>query len=133
MSSCRVSIAGHKDAGEIEGSGRHHIKDGRHYVFFERITEGEEEKFTLKFDGEGLEYSRRGLIKSTVLLKTGEKTTSLYRTPYGEFEIGFFTRSYELREEGDEITLKAEYDMTLNGQPHEPGKISVKLYSDKEN
>ena len=126
-SACTVRIVGHRDAEDIESTARHHMKDGRHYVFFERMNEGEEEKFSLKFDEHRLEYTRRGLIKSTVILEAGEKTSARYITPYGEFEIGFFTTSYELRKEEGVIRLDAEYDMTLNGEPHEPGKILIEV------
>jgi len=124
---CKVKISGHRDAEDIEGEGRYHVKKGRHYVFFDRRTEDGQEKYTLKFDAESLEYKRQGLINSTVFLKTGQMTASAYRTPYGEFEIGFFTTFYELKEEEGKVSLTAEYDMTLNGEPHEPGKILIEV------
>ncbi len=124
---CLVRITGHKDAEDIEGFGRHHIKDGRHYVFFEKETEGIQEKFSLKFDGEGLEYSRNGVLKSVVVLRTGRQTNSQYITPYGQFEMGFFTTSYEVNEKDGYLAVNAEYDMTLNGQMHESGRIMIEV------
>lgn len=124
---CFVRITGHKDAEDIEGFGRHHIKDGRHYIFFEKETEGIQEKFSLKIDEEGLEYSRNGVLKSTVVLRTGQQTVSQYVTPYGQFEMGFFTTSFKISKEDGHLTVNAGYDMTLNGQKHESGRINIEV------
>jgi len=126
---CSVRIEGHKDAQIIESTARYHKKDGRNYVFFEAQTEGIPERFLLKFDEHSLDYSRKGVIKSLVSLQEGVATSTQYVTPYGEFEVGFFTTSYEFDENEDCIVIKAEYEMTLNGQPHEAGRILILLRS----
>ncbi len=128
---CLVRIVGHRDAEEIKERGRHHVKNGMHYVFFDRKTEGTGEKFTLKFDEKSLRYSRRGLLQSDVELERGKRTCSRYITPYGEFEIGFDTTLYEYSEDDGVILINAGYAMTLNGQEHEPGKIMIEVRRDE--
>ena len=124
---CEVRILGHSDAGEIKSGARYHKKEGTHYVFFERTEEGVTEKYSVKFSEEFLEYKRQGALKTVVCLRPGERTSSKYITPYGEFDIGFYTGSFLVDEKEDKIRVSAEYDMTLNGEPHEKGKIMIEL------
>ncbi|MBO4374192.1 MAG: DUF1934 domain-containing protein [Lachnospiraceae bacterium] len=124
---CHVCISGHADAPDIEGIARYHKKDSIHYVFFENEQNGVTEKFSLRFGKDYLFYKRDGEVKTEVLLETGQKHVSRYATPYGTFEIGFDTVDFLLTETGSEIKICAAYSMTLNGEPHEEGKIKIQI------
>ncbi len=124
---CRVCISGHSDAEDIVSLARYHRKETEHFVFFERVSGNTEEKFSLKFGDGFLEYKRKGLIKTSVILRPGETTYSQYTTPYGVFEVGFETTDFNFEESDSQIRIGAEYRMTLNGEPHEEGKINVEI------
>ncbi len=124
---CFVCISGHADAPDIEAIARYHKKDSTYYLFFERETDGLFEKFSLRFDREHLSYKRDGEVKTEVLLETGQRHVSKYVTPYGTFEIGFETVDLLLQETDSAISIKASYNTTLNGEPHEKGKIKIQI------
>ena len=124
---CFVCISGHADAPDIEGIARYHKKDSVHYLFFERELDGIPERFSLRFGKDHLSYKRDGEVKTEVFLETGQKHLSKYVTPYGTFEIGFETVDLRLVETSSRISVSASYNTTLNGEPHEEGKIIVEI------
>ena len=124
---CFVCISGHSDAPDIKGIARYHKKDAGHFVFFERELDGVTEKFSLRFGNDHLSYRRNGEVKTEVILEPGKKHTADYVTPYGTFEIGFDTVDFSFEETESEIRINARYNMTLNGEPHEEGKIKVEI------
>lgn len=124
---CFVCISGHSDAPDIESLARYHKKDNGHFVFFERDLNGVTEKFSLRFGEDHLSYKRDGEVKTEVILKPGQMHTASYVTPYGVFEIGFDTVDFSFEETASRIEIKARYNMTLNGEPHEEGRIKVEI------
>ena len=124
---CFVCISGHADAPDIEAVARYHKKDSAHYLFFEREAGGLSEKFSLRFDKDYLSYKRDGEVKTEVFLKTGQTRVSKYVTPYGTFDIGFETVEFLLEETDSAISIRASYNTTLNGEPHEEGKIKIEI------
>lgn len=124
---CRVLISGHNDASDIESPARYHKKGDMHYVFFERMSDGVNEKFSLKFGRDSLSYKREGAVRTQIILIPGQISTSRFLTPYGEFEIGFDTTDFSFEETEAKIEIAAVYDMTLNGEPHEEGKIKISI------
>ncbi|MCR5649615.1 MAG: DUF1934 domain-containing protein [Lachnospiraceae bacterium] len=124
---CHVCIRGHSDALDIEGKARYHKKDSEHYLFFERETGGIMEKFSLRFGKDHLSYKRDGEVKTEVFLEPGQLHESCFVTPYGTFEIGFKSKDFSFEETESEIIISAVYDMTLNGEPHEEGRIQIEI------
>ncbi len=124
---CMVCISGHSDAPDIVSPARYHRKEDEHFVFFERREDNIEEKFSLRFGRDHLEYKRKGAIKTVVLLRPGMTLPSQYTTPYGQFEVGFETTDFCFEESDSKMRIAASYNMTLNGLPHEEGKINVEI------
>ncbi len=124
---CFVCISGHSDAPDIEGIARYHKKGTGHFVFFERELNGITEKFSLRFGNDHLSYKRNGEVKAEVILEPGQMHTANYITPYGTFEMGFDTKDFSFEETASRIEIKARYNMTINGEPHEEGSIKVEI------
>ncbi len=124
---CRIRVEGHQDAEVIVAEARYHEKNGRGYIFFEHETDGAAEKYSLKFDADSLEYNRKGVLRTSICLKKGEKTYADYVTPYGNFRAGFETTEILVLEEAERIRILAEYNLSLNDLPHEKGKIRFEI------
>ncbi|MBR5376942.1 MAG: DUF1934 domain-containing protein [Lachnospiraceae bacterium] len=124
---CLVRISGHRDSPDIESPARYHKKDSGHFVFFERELDGITEKFSLRFGEDHLTYKRDGEVKAEVILEPGQMHRSDYITPYGTFEMGFDTVDFSFEETPSKIMIYAGYNMTLNGEPHEEGRIKVEI------
>lgn len=69
----------------------------------------------LKFNDRRFTVIRRGSMESTMTFEKGKKHRSLYRTPFGNLEIGTFATRLLILKSDEKIRIEADYDLELNG------------------
>ncbi|MEG2513546.1 MAG: DUF1934 domain-containing protein, partial [Acetivibrio sp.] len=97
-----VSISGlqfemdQEETMEVISPGEYYFKNGKHYVFFEEMTELDEynrglSKNRLKIGSGQIELQKKGYSNTTLLFEKDKKNMTYYRTPYGELLVGIHT------------------------------------------
>lgn len=102
---------------EVVSPGNYFFKNGKHYLLFEEVAEGFQgvTKTQIKLQGEEcMEVMRRGISNTHMIFDVKRKNQSYYETPYGQLNLGLFTRNIMLDETEDNINIKVEYLLDVN-------------------
>lgn len=105
---------------ETINAGNYFFKNGKHYLLFEEVSEGISgvTKTQIKINGqESLEVLKRGGSNTHMIFDTKRKHRSYYETPYGQLNLGIFTRKIEVDEKEENINIKVEYALDVNYEP----------------
>lgn len=105
---------------ETISTGNYFFKNGKHYLLFEEVSEGVPgvTKTQIKIKGEdSLEVLKRGVSNAYMIFDTKRKNRSYYETPYGQLNLGIFTRNIKIDEKEDNINIKVEYALDVNYEP----------------
>lgn len=105
---------------ETINAGNYFFKNGKHYLLFEEVSEGIPgvTKTQIKINGsESLEVLKRGISNTHMIFDTKRKHRSYYETPYGQLNLGIFTRKIEVDEKEENINIKVEYALDVNYEP----------------
>ena len=111
----QVDTAGEKTVLKSAARGRYSARAGKHYVRYEDASLHDKVVPTvLKFSGEGLTLIRRGAVDMQLEFRLGERTRSVYRTPYGNFDLLVETQKLDIYFKDGQGTVQAEYELYLN-------------------
>lgn len=107
------------EAMEVISIGEYFYKNGKHYVLYDEIVEGEDGqnevvKSTLKFSDHQVEILKRGLFQVHMVFDKGQKNLTYYNTPMGQILIGLDTSRITIREGEELITIVMEYSLDIN-------------------
>ena len=111
----QVDTAGEKTVLKSAARGKYSARAGKHSVRYEDASVHDEVVPTvLKFSGEGLTLIRRGAVDMQLEFRLGERTRSVYRTPYGNFDLLVETQKLDIYFKDGQGTVQAEYELYLN-------------------
>jgi len=111
----QVDMTGEKTVLKSAARGKYSARAGKHYVRYEDASLHDKVVPTvLKFSGEGLTLIRRGAVDMQLEFRLGERTRSVYRTPYGNFDLLVETQKLDIYFKDGRGTIQAEYDLYLN-------------------
>ncbi|SFW51485.1 DUF1934 domain-containing protein [Selenomonas ruminantium] len=111
----QVDTAGEKTVLKSAARGKYSARAGKHYVRYEDASLHDKVVPTvLKFSGEGLTLIRRGAVDMQLEFRLGERTRSVYRTPYGNFDLLVETQKLDIYFKDGQGTVQAEYELYLN-------------------
>ena len=94
--------------------------------------DGEKIRNLLKFNDRQFTVIRRGSMESTMTFEKGKKHRSLYRTPFGNLEIGTFATRLLILKSDEKIRIEADYDLELNGSHAAENCIAITIQSVKK-
>lgn len=124
------------EAMEVISPGEYYFKNGKHYVFYEEVTELSEDdsgisKNRLKITPEIVELTKSGYNNVTMLFEKDKKTMTYYRTPFGELLIGIHTTNIIFSEQEKGILMSIDYSLDINYNHVSDCTISIKIVSRK--
>lgn len=106
--------------------GTHEIKCARRGVLREQEggwaleyddeQDGERARIELWSDARGARMTRRGMTSAMLTFTPGEKTSGVYRTPYGEIPVAVRTHALSLEREETGGLLALDYDVFVGGE-----------------
>ena len=105
---------------EVINAGTYYFKDGKHYIFFEEVAEGIPgvTKAQIRLKGrECLEVIKKGIANMHMVFEKGETNRCIYKTPFGELNLGISTSRIIVNEQEDNIDIQVEYAMDVNYDP----------------
>lgn len=115
---------------EMITTGEYYNKNGKHYLLYEEVTEGENQttKNRIKVTSDYMELTKNGVVSVHMVFEKNKKNITHYYTPYGSLMIGIDAKSVEVRETENEMDIEVNYALELN-QEHAANcniKINVK-------
>ncbi|WP_173444100.1 DUF1934 domain-containing protein [Selenomonas ruminantium] len=131
----QVDTAGEKTVLKSKANGRYAARAGKHYVRYEDASLHDKETVptVLKISREGLTLIRRGAVDMQLEFRLGEKTRSVYRTPYGNFDLLVETKRLDIYFNDGEGKVWAEYDLFLNENLQSHNTLNVVVSAEQAN
>lgn len=113
----RRVMDGERENIEMYAQGDHYIRDGKHYILYEEVTEEKKAiRNVVKISSDCLEIVKKGEIQSRMVFRENETTGTSYVTPVGQLAVGIRTSRLEVRETEDGLEVLTEYAMEMNGR-----------------
>lgn len=105
---------------EIVSPGTYFFKDGKHYIFFEEVVEGVPgvTKTQIRIsEDQSLEVRKKGVANVNMVFENGKNNRCFYHTPFGQLNLGIYTKKLIINETEDYIKVRAEYTMDVDYEP----------------
>lgn len=104
-------------------------KDRNRFVIYEERDDEFPEpiKNRIKFRDDYLEITRQGLVNTHMIFEKNKKNMAEYQMPYGDILLGIDTHDIEFCENGEQIIIKVNYSLEVNGQHQADSYIVIKI------
>ena len=93
-------------------SGLYALKNGHHFIRYEN----EGVRTLIKITSDSLSVTRSGKLVSQMDFISGRATSTIYHTPYGDFDTDIFTKAISIAQGAERITVHVIYDLTMTGK-----------------
>lgn len=119
------------DLPEVITCGTYYKKNGKHYVLYEEVTEGETEvtKNMIKIGADFMEVTKKGPAATHMMFEKDKKNVSYYHTPFGNLLIGVDAKNIQIRETDLDIHVKVAYGLEINYEHMADCNITVDVKS----
>lgn len=111
--------------------GDYYQKNGRHYILYEEILEGAEErvKNVIKISPSSMDIIKKGVTNSRMLFEKNKKNLSCYSTPVGNLVIGIQANHFYVEEQENSIKVNVDYSLDINYEHMSDCRICVDVQS----
>lgn len=107
------------EAMETKVTATYYQRADAHYLLFEENLEGYSTPFQsrLKIKRKHVELKRQGAADINMIFEEGQKHLTRYVTPYGELFLDIITRTVNVEEHPDGLSIKVQYTIENAGAP----------------
>ena len=125
------AMDGDSDDVEIITAGDYFQKNGKHYILYEEILEGAEErvKNVIKISPSSMDIIKKGVTNSRMLFEKNKKNLSCYSTPVGNLVIGIQANHFYVEEQENSIKVNVDYSLDINYEHMSDCRICVDVQS----
>ena len=111
--------------------GDYYQKNGKHYILYEEILEGAEErvKNVIKISPSSMDIIKKGVTNSRMLFEKNKKNLSCYNTPVGNLVIGIQANHFYVEEQENSIKVNVDYSLDINYEHMSDCRICVDVQS----
>lgn len=111
--------------------GDYYQKNGKHYILYEEILEGAEErvKNVIKISPSSMDIIKKGDTNSRMLFEKNKKNLSCYSTPVGNLVIGIQANHFYVEEQENSIKVNVDYSLDINYEHMSDCRICVDVQS----
>ena len=111
--------------------GDYYQKNGNHYILYEEILEGAEErvKNVIKISPSSMDIIKKGVTNSRMLFEKNKKNLSCYSTPVGNLVIGIQANHFYVEEQENSIKVNVDYSLDINYEHMSDCRICVDVQS----
>ena len=103
------------DSIEVVTAGKYLKKGDHSIVKFEEVVESVGiTRNVIKFGEDHAEVSRSGAMEMYLYFYPGKKTSSDYKTPFGNILVGINTTKYDFSEDENDINIGIGYELSIN-------------------
>lgn len=111
--------------------GDYYQKNGKHYILYEEILEGAEErvKNVIKISPSSMDIIKKCVTNSRMLFEKNKKNLSCYSTPVGNLVIGIQANHFYVEEQENSIKVNVDYSLDINYEHMSDCRICVDVQS----
>ena len=111
--------------------GDYYQKNGKHYILYEEILEGAEErvKNVIKISPSSMDIIKKGVTNSRMLFEKNKKNLSCYSNPVGNLVIGIQANHFYVEEQENSIKVNVDYSLDINYEHMSDCRICVDVQS----
>ena len=111
--------------------GDYYQKNGKHYILYEEILEGAEErvKNVIKISPSSMDIIKKGVTNSRMLFEKNKKNLSCYSTPVGNLVVGIQANHFYVEEQENSIKVNVDYSLDINYEHMSDCRICVDVQS----
>ncbi|SEW08216.1 DUF1934 domain-containing protein [[Clostridium] fimetarium] len=97
------------------------------YVKYDEILDGENSltRNLIKISEDSVEITKRGPVSAHMQFCASEKTTSLYKTPFGSLQLSILARNVDIDKKKEAINILIEYSIEVNDEQISENKIQI--------
>lgn len=116
---------------ELISSGTYIFENGKHLIQYEEVDEEDQEitNVTLLLEKDHVEIIKQGMSNVQMVFDSSQKTTSCYKTPYGDLMVGINTTDISMKELEDIINVELKYALDMNYNHVADCKVMIKIAS----
>ena len=117
---------------EVLSAGTYYFKDGKHFVFYEEVAEGIPgvTKTQIRLSGnDSLEVRKKGIANVNMVFEKNKNNRCFYQTPFGQINLGIYTKDIWVEEAEDNLKIRAEYVMDVDYEPLAECTIRINVKS----
>jgi uncharacterized beta-barrel protein YwiB (DUF1934 family) len=114
---------------ELITAGRSYEKNGVRYIVYKdsEISGLEGVTTMLKVYDQHIVLVRTGNVDHKQEFRLGEKSYSMYHTPYGTMQMGILTKSLKIDLASEIGVLEISYELEMNGQWQSANTLSISI------
>ena len=118
-----------EDVIELIVAGQYYFRNGMHYLLYEETMEGftESTQNLVKMKANFMEVRKKGTVNVTMTFEKGKKNTTIYKTPFGMFEMEFDTQRVSFHGLERSMEICAEYTLGMQGNPIADCKMQMRV------
>lgn len=118
-----------EEAIEVINVGKYSIINGKEYIKYDEVVEGESGKCTsiIKIDGDTVEITKKGPVTAHMSFVKNKKTMTFYETPFGNLYLGIFARDIDIARSEDKINISIDYSLELNYELVSDCKVDIEI------
>ena len=107
---------------EVIMAGSYYFKNGKHYIIYDEILEGEEGSIrnTIKANADSVDMIKGGDARAHMIFQENRPNVSCYVTPYGQIKIN---------EGPDHLKIQIDYTLELNYEQTSQSHIEIDVKS----
>lgn len=120
------------DAIEVVTPANYYWKNGKHYILYDEVTEGNAgiTKNKIKITGDScVEILKNGVSATHLIFEKNKKNLTYYQTPYGQMLVGIHTKNMEICVAEERIEVAVDYELDVNYEPLADCKIKMNIIS----
>lgn len=112
-------------------AGSYYFKNGRHYIIYDEVLEGESGTIrnTIKAGNDEIDIIKGGDARAHMIFQPQRANVSCYVTPYGQMMVGVMTDRLVLEEEEDYLRIILDYTLEVNYEKTSQCHIEVEVSS----
>lgn len=119
------------DCLEIDYIGRINRVNGKIYVQYEEMVEGEsrmtENIVKISPDDSCVEITKKGPITAHMEFKAGKRSHTFYETPFGAVNMGIYTRQTDIDISDKDIKILLDYSIESNYQIVSECRVNMEI------
>ncbi len=116
---------------EVIMAGSYYFKNGKHYIIYDEILEGEEGSIcnTIKANADSVDMIKGGDARAHMIFQENRPNVSCYVTPYGQMIRTFIDLDAVGRDTHDHLKIQIDYTLELNYEQTSQSHIEIDVKS----
>lgn len=119
------------EAIEVVSPGKYYNKNGKDYIIYKEYLEGVEgvTNCTIIISQDQINIIKSGANNVHMIFEKMKKSSTLYHTPFGDLQMGFYTTELKVKQKEEEILVNIKYNLDINYAHVSESNIQIKVTS----